>query len=59
MKCREAHKMVIQAQDRKLSLAERLALSVHLFICAACSNFRKQMDLIRSALRGFPPDEPR
>lgn len=59
MKCREAHKLVIRAQDEKLSLVNRIGLRFHLFICGACTNFQRQMDLIRQALRQFPGDDGR
>lgn len=52
--CREIHRLVIEGQDRKLGLAERFSLRVHLMICAACRRFDAQMDLLRQALRRFP-----
>lgn len=57
MKCRDAHKLVIRAQDEPLPLVDRIALRFHLFICAACSNFRRQMDFLRTACRRFPGDD--
>lgn len=54
MKCRDAHKLVIRAQDERLPLPQRLALRFHLLICAACNNFRRQMDFLRDACRRFP-----
>lgn len=57
MKCRDAHKLVMRAQDQALPLTDRLALRCHLLICAACSNFRRQMDFLRAACRRFPGDD--
>lgn len=52
--CREVHRLVIEAQDRQLGLAERFSMRVHLMICAACRRFDAQIDLLRQALRRFP-----
>jgi hypothetical protein len=54
MNCHDAHKLVIRAQDQRLSLTERLGLRFHLFICAACTSFERQMDLLRAACQSFP-----
>lgn len=54
--CREVHRLVIEAQDRKLGFTERLSVRVHLFLCATCRSFDAQMDLLRQALRRFPGD---
>jgi len=54
--CREVHRLVIEAQDRKLGLAERMSMRVHLILCAACRRFDAQMDLLRKAIRRFPGD---
>ncbi|HTY98535.1 MAG TPA: zf-HC2 domain-containing protein [Rhodocyclaceae bacterium] len=56
MNCRDAHKLVIRSQDEGLSLAERLGLRFHLFICTACAAFERQMDFLRAACRSFPGD---
>ena len=54
MKCHDAHKLVIRAQDARLSLAERIGLRVHLLICGACAAFERQIDFLRAACRSFP-----
>ena len=54
--CREVHRLVIEAQDRKLGFSERLSMRVHLILCAACRRFDAQMDLLRQAIRRFPGD---
>lgn len=56
MSCREAHRLVIEKQDRKLGMAECLSVRVHLMLCAACRRFDGQMDLLRQALNRFPGD---
>ena len=49
--CKEAHQMVLAAQDRPLPLYRRVLLRLHLGICGHCANFRQQIDLIRAAIR--------
>lgn len=56
MKCHEAHLLVIRAQDTQLAWSERVALRLHLLICAACTAFERQLLLLRAACRGFPGD---
>ena len=49
--CKEATQLVSQGLDRELSGWERLRLRVHLAICDGCTNFKKQMDFLRRAMR--------
>lgn len=62
LSCKEATQLLSQGQDRPLALRERLSLRVHLLICEACSNFRRQIDFIGRASRQLlgrdipPPD---
>ncbi len=48
--CREATRLVSQGLERRLGLAERLALRLHLLICDGCTNFSKQVAFLRRAL---------
>ena len=48
--CREAARLISQHADRPLPLARRLQLRLHLFICDACANFSRQLQLLRRAL---------
>lgn len=58
--CKEAHRLVSEQMDRKLSMVERSGLRVHLAVCEACTRFSGQMDLLRRAMRTPPPggDQP-
>lgn len=51
LSCKEATHLVSQGLDRRLGLAERVRLRLHLAICDGCSNFRKQMAFLRKAMR--------
>ena len=48
--CKEAAQLVSQGLDRRLGLAERLALRLHLLVCEGCTNFRKQTAFLRKAM---------
>jgi hypothetical protein len=49
--CREASQLVSESLDRKLTRAERWALRLHLLYCIACRRYRRQIFLLKSALR--------
>jgi hypothetical protein len=49
--CKEATRLVSQGLDRKLGLWDRLRLRIHLAICAACTAFARQMELLRRAIQ--------
>jgi hypothetical protein len=49
--CRHASQLLSEAMDRRLSLRERIRLQLHLLICAACRNYRRQLLLIRRAMQ--------
>ena len=48
--CREVTELVLAAEDRRLGVVERLAVRLHLRICQACPNFKRQVELMRQAL---------
>ncbi len=49
--CREASRLMSQAQDRELSLGERAALQVHRAVCRGCRALSAQLDFLRRAVR--------
>ena len=53
MTCKEAHKLMIRAQDARLPLARRMGLRFHLFICDACANFNRQLAWLRAGMRAL------
>ncbi|BAP89002.1 putative uncharacterized protein [Burkholderiales bacterium GJ-E10] len=55
--CRNATRLMSENQDRKLTLAERLSLQMHLLFCAGCRNFDAQMRALRRLLRGYARGE--
>ena len=57
LSCREVTRMVSQGLDRKLGFGERMRLRVHFAICDGCTNFRKQLDLLRQAVERLGQQE--
>jgi hypothetical protein len=50
LSCKEASQLASQGLDRKLGMAERVALRVHLAICRGCRNVADEMAFLRKAL---------
>lgn len=53
LSCKEVTHLLSEEQDRKLALMERINLEMHLAMCKGCTNFRKQMDFLRTACRSY------
>jgi len=51
LSCKEATRLLSEAQDRKLVLPEKLQLEIHLAMCTGCRNYRRQMSFLREACR--------
>jgi hypothetical protein len=66
--CREVTSLVIAREDQTLPLLDRLALRLHMAVCATCPKFERQVLTMRNAMqqwRGYqepdfepvPPDQ--
>jgi len=53
LSCKETTEKLSEAQDRNLSLAEKLQLKLHLAMCSGCRNFGKQLDFLRAACQRY------
>ena len=53
LSCRQASALMSQAQERPLGRYERFRLRLHLYVCNDCTNFFKQLDFIRAAVRRY------
>lgn len=51
--CKEVHRLTSEGMDRKLSLAERMRMQMHLLTCHACRNFTEQTQLLHRAMQRF------
>jgi len=49
--CKEASRLLSQAQDRRLGWVERLKLRAHLALCDFCTRFEEQLRFMREAMR--------
>lgn len=49
--CKEASRLMSQAQDGGLSLGERASLQIHLAICRGCRAVSAQFEFLRRAVR--------
>ena len=49
--CKEAAALLIAREDRTLPWRDRLALRMHMAICAACPTFERQVLSMRNAMR--------
>ena len=48
--CKEASRLISDAQERPLSLVEKFSLYIHLLICESCVNYNKHLKFIRKAI---------
>jgi len=54
--CKEASRLMSQAQDRRLTLGERASLQMHLAICRGCRAVNAQFAFLRRAMRELPDE---
>lgn len=55
--CKEVTALVIAREDRALPWATRLALRLHMTICATCPTFERQVLTMRNAMKQWRNDE--
>lgn len=53
LNCKAATRLMSQAQDRPLSLSEKMQLEMHLLLCTGCQNFRSQLSFLREACKRY------
>ena len=51
--CKDASQLISQSLDRSLTLRERFALKLHLFICIFCKRFNQQLQTLKVALKNM------
>ena len=49
--CKDASPLMLTRADQNLPMQDRLALRLHLAICAACPRFERQLLTMRSAMK--------
>jgi len=53
MNCKQASQLISRTLDETLSLRERFALKLHLYLCKYCSRFSQQLHNLHIALRNM------
>lgn len=53
LNCRQASRLISEAQERPLSLPEKIALKMHVLMCAGCKNFSLQVPFLSKAMRAY------
>jgi len=53
LSCKEVSRLLSQGEDRRLTLAERLKLRLHLRVCTACVRFARQIAFLRVVLQRY------
>ena len=49
--CKHAARLISRAMDDRLPFWDRVRLRLHLAVCDACTNARRQMQLLRRAVQ--------
>lgn len=53
LNCRQASRLISEAQERPLSLPERISLKMHVMMCSGCKNFSLQVPFLSKAMRAY------
>ena len=51
LSCKQASQLISQSLDRPLTMRERFALKLHLFVCKYCKRFSQQVQTLRVAIK--------
>jgi hypothetical protein len=54
--CKQTSKLISQSLDRPLTWSEKLQLRLHLFMCNPCSQFKRQLNMLRTAIQRIRND---
>lgn len=51
LSCKQASKLISQSLDRPLTWSEKIQLRLHLFMCNPCTQFKRQLNMLRTAMQ--------
>ena len=51
LSCKQASKLLSQSLDRPLTWSEKIQLRLHLFMCNPCTQFKRQLNMLRTAMQ--------
>lgn len=57
LNCREITALYSESLERKLTLAERMSVRMHIMMCTGCRNFGTQMQTLRQVARAYAKGE--
>lgn len=53
MNCQHATRLISEAQDRQLSVVEKVRLKFHTMMCSGCRNFSLQVPFLSTAMKAY------
>ena len=53
MKCRQATRLISDAQERQLMTKEKIGLNLHLAICTQCRKVQRNCGTLRKLMKDF------
>lgn len=53
LNCKEVSELLSQSLDNDLSFMQRMGLSMHLFMCRNCANFKKQLLFMKKYIKNL------
>ena len=53
LNCREVAQLCSEELERPLRLGEQVSIGAHLMMCSGCTNFRKQMKILRRTAKAY------
>lgn len=54
LSCKDATRLMSEAQDRDLAIKETIGLEMHLLTCRGCQRYREQMNFLHQLCRQHP-----
>jgi len=53
LNCKEVTELCSLEMEQPIVLGQRLGLAMHLMMCSGCTNYRQQMQVIRTAMQTY------
>jgi len=53
LSCKEVTEICSLEMEQPIALGQRLGLGLHLMMCSGCTNYRRQMRVIRRAMLAY------
>lgn len=53
LSCREVTELCSRELDQEIRLGQKVSMHAHLLMCSGCSNYRRQLSMLREAARRY------